>query len=244
MNQVKMNISRSFPHISRVMIWDLDGTIVNSFHRVAPCFDSDGNLDLNKYKNEACKHDLIMQDTLLPLVEYMRQCMNDANTLNIICTARLMSKSDYYFLRKQGLRGRGDSNIRVFSRDTLHKYFEADKVSEIYRSKDAVYKSYYFELFKQLYPNADFTMIDDHKGVLSAAASYGFKTLDAQAVNDILSIGVALIGGTFIDESLEDDNDYQFLADRLKLCWESMTEEERAEYSCSPQQYIEKLKVA
>ncbi|MFP9219739.1 hypothetical protein, partial [Enterococcus faecalis] len=94
MNQVKTNITRNFPHISRVMIWDLDGTIINSFHRVAPCFDSEGNLDLNKYKNEACKHDLIMQDTLLPLVTYMRQCMNDANTLNIICTARLMSKSD------------------------------------------------------------------------------------------------------------------------------------------------------
>ncbi len=72
-----------------------------------------------------------------------------------------------------------DSNIRVFSRDTLHKYFEADKVSEIYHSKDAVYKSYYFGLFKQLYPNADFTMIDDHKGVLSAAASYDLNA-DAQ----------------------------------------------------------------
>ncbi|AXC43201.1 5'-deoxyribonucleotide monophosphatase [Salmonella phage S124] len=244
MNQVNMNITRAFPHISRVMIWDLDGTIINSFHRVAPCFDDNGNLDLVKYSREACKHDLIMQDSLLPLVEYMRQCMNDANTLNIICTARLMSKSDYFYLRKQGLRGRGNSNIRVFSRDTLHKYFEADKVSEIYHSKDAVYKSYYFELFKQLYPNADFTMIDDHKGVLSAAASAGFKTLDAQAVNDILSIGVTLIGETFIDESLDDDNDYQFLAQRLEMCWQGMTDEERSEYSYTPQQFIDKLKVA
>lgn len=244
MNKETMIISRTFPHISRVMIWDLDGTVVNSFHRVAPCFDSAGNLDLNKYAREACKHDLIMQDSLLPLVAYMQDCMNDANTLNIICTARLMSKSDYYYLRKQGLRGRGESNIRVFSRDTLHKFFPHENVMNIYHSKDAVYKSYYFELFKQLYPNADFTMIDDHKGVLSAAASAGFKTLDAQAVNDILSIGVTLIGETFIDESLDDDNDYQFLAERLKMCWEGMTEEERAEYSTTPQQFIDKLKVA
>ncbi|QXN67502.1 hypothetical protein [Klebsiella phage vB_Kpn_3] len=176
--------------IKAIMIWDLDGTIINSFHRVAPCFDDKGNLDLNKYKNEACKHDLIMQDTLLPLVEYMRPVLNDANTLNIICTARLMSKSDYYYLRKQGLRGARIVISAYFPAIHYTNILEADKVSEIYHSKDAVYKSYYFELFKALYPNADFTMIDDHKGVLSAAASYGFKTLDAQAVNDILSIGV------------------------------------------------------
>ena len=58
MNKAIINSFRNFPHISRVMIWDLDGTIINSFHRVAPCFDSEGNLDLNKYKNEACKHHL------------------------------------------------------------------------------------------------------------------------------------------------------------------------------------------
>lgn len=244
MNTPIIKLAQVFPQILKVMIWDLDGTIINSFHRVAPCFDLEGNLDLTKYKNEACKHDLIMQDSLLPLVEYMRQCMNDPTVLNLVCTARLMSKSDYYYLRKQGLRGRGMSNIRVFSRDTLHKYFKADMVNDIYHSKDAAYKTQYFNLFKQLYPNADFTMVDDHKGVLEAAASVGFKTLDATMINDILSIGVRIGGESFIDESLADDNDYQFLADRLNMCWEGMTQEEREEYSISPQQYIDKLKVA
>ncbi|WLW41248.1 hypothetical protein LPEKDOOE_00163 [Salmonella phage KKP 3953] len=67
MNQVNMNITRTFPHISRVMIWDLDGTIINSFHRVAPCFDDNGNLDLIKYSREACKHELIMQDSFITI---------------------------------------------------------------------------------------------------------------------------------------------------------------------------------
>ncbi|TRG26300.1 deoxynucleotide monophosphate kinase, partial [Salmonella enterica subsp. enterica serovar Derby] len=48
MNQGNMKITRTFPHMSRVMIWDLDETIINSFHRVAPCCDDNRNVNLIK----------------------------------------------------------------------------------------------------------------------------------------------------------------------------------------------------
>lgn len=232
------------PNIKTVRIWDLDGTVINSFHRVQPCFDSEGNLNLAQYVATACTHDKIMADSVLPLVEYMKQSMNDSSVANIICTARLMRKSDYYFLRKQGLRGRGKQHNILMSRDVLHKYFEADKVKDIYSGRDADYKAAYFAVIREWYPNAVITMIDDNKSVLARAAEMGLQTLDATLMNDILSIGVTLAGESFIDESLDDDNDYQFLCDRLAHCWDGMTQEEREEYSVSPQVMISKLKVA
>lgn len=230
--------------IKVVKIWDLDGTVINSFHRVAPCFDNEGNLNLAKYMSEACHHDKIMGDSLLPLVEYMKESFNDSSVVNIICTARLMRKSDYYYLRKQGLRGRGINNSRILSRDVLARHFELDSIKEIYNSKDAAYKTAYFDLIKQWYPSAAITMIDDNQSVLRAAADAGLMTLDAVAVNDILSVGVKLVGESFIDESLDDDNDYQFLCERLEQCWLGMTDEERSEYSATPERFMQKLRAA
>jgi hypothetical protein len=232
------------PNIKNVRIWDLDGTVINSFHRVAPCFDSEGNLNLAKYMSTACTHEKIMADSVLPLVEYMKASFNDPETVNIICTARLMRKSDYYYLRKQGLRGRGKQHNLLMSRDVLHRFFSADKVKEIYSSRDADYKTAYFGVIKEMYPTATITMIDDNKSVLAAAVAAGLQTMDATAVNDILSIGVRLVGESFIDDSLDDDNDYQFLCERLEMCWQGMTDEERAEYTATPQRFIQKLKVA
>lgn len=54
--------------IKAIKLWDLDGTVINSFARVFPCMDEKGNLDLNMYREKACVHDAIMTDTLLPLV--------------------------------------------------------------------------------------------------------------------------------------------------------------------------------
>lgn len=239
-----MKVNTIFADVKTVKIWDLDGTVVNSFHRVAPCFDEAGNLDLTRYMKEAVTHDKIQADSLLPLVEYMRESMKDSSVVNVICTARLMRKSDYYYLRKQGLRGRGNTNTRVLSRDVLSRYFPLDNVKEIYSSKDAEYKTHYFNLLKAMYPNASFTMIDDNKGVLQAAVQAGMQTLDAQAVNDILQVGVRLAGERFIDESLDDDNDYQFLCERLEMCWQGMTHEERSEYTATPERFIAQLRAS
>ncbi|WKW87817.1 hypothetical protein pzkkv7_126 [Klebsiella phage pzk-kv7] len=230
--------------IKAIKLWDLDGTVINSFARVFPCMDEKGNLDLNMYREKACVHDAIMTDTLLPLVEYMRASLNDPTILNIIVTARYMGKSDYYFLRKQRIRAGRGGNIQILSRDVLHRYIGDADYKEVYYAKDGIYKTHYFEMLKAEYPNATITMIDDNKGVLAAAAAAGLQTMDATAINDILSIGVRLAGESFIDEALDDDNDYQYLCERLAHCWEGMTEEERNDYGVKPQQFIQSLAIA
>ncbi len=220
--------------VTKVNIWDLDGTVINSFHRVQPCLcPSTGNLDLQKYLREACKHELVMGDTLLPLVETMKRCFDSADTVNVIVTARTMAKSDYVFLRQNGLRGRNGQNVRVMSRDTLAKYFPHDEVRAIYSSSDANYKRRYFELLQAQYPGAQFTVYDDHKGVLRVASEMGFNVLDAQMVNDILSVGMSLIGEAIIDEHMAEDLDIDYLKAKLDFAWQCMTDEERAEYTAT-----------
>lgn len=218
--------------VTKVNIWDLDGTVINSFHRVQPCLCLEtGNLNLQQYFATACTHDKIMGDSLLPLVETMKRCFDADNTVNVIVTARSMAKSDYVFLRQNGLRGRNGQNVRVMSRDTLARYFPLEEVKGIYSSRDAEYKRRYFELLQAQYPGAEFTVYDDHKGVLAVASSMGFRVLDAEMVNDILSVGMSLIGEAIIDEHMSDDLDIDYLKAKLDFAWQCMTDEERAEHT-------------
>lgn len=241
---MNIKVNQTFPHIKFVKLWDLDGTVIDSFHRVKPCFDEEGNLNLAKYMKEATTHEKIQADTMLPLVEYMRQSMNAKDTANLICTARLMRKSDYYFLRKQSLRGRGDTNIRILSRDVLSRYFELEDVPRIYSSRDADYKTAYFRWVKATYPNAEITMIDDNQSVLKAAADFGLMTLDATALNDILSIGIKLGSEQLLDETIWDDEDFGYLKQRLEFCWQGLTQEEREEYSVNPNGFLQQLQAS
>lgn len=164
-----------------IHIFDLDQTTVNSDHRVLPLLDENRNLDLKRYRDEACKHELIQKDKLLPLADYMRLLIKQGEKV-VVCTARLMSNSDYVFLRKHGLRA-----PLVLSRDQLHKFFPAEKIDQIYNSGDAKYKGYYFDMLKARFGNnCDYIMYDDHKGVLEAARERGFYTVDALQMNAML----------------------------------------------------------
>lgn len=217
----------------KVNIWDLDGTVINSFHRVKPCFKPNGDLDLEKYKREACSHELIQADSLLPLVELMRQQMEASDTVNYIVTARAMSKSDYYFLRKQGLRGRGDDNIQVFSRDTLHKHCNPADYKTLYHSGDATYKRHYFTLLRRLhgFDNVTYTVYDDHQGVLREARAMGFNAIDARQLNDMLEIGIKLASEQFLEETITDDLDIDYLNEKVKFAFDQLTAEEKDYYS-------------
>lgn len=217
--------------VRRVNIWDLDGTVINSFHRVKPCLNENGDLDLHKYKTQACEHELIQQDGLLPLVELMRQQMNEPDTRNYIVTARLMTKSDYYFLRRQGLRGRGTDNIQLFGRDTLARFFSPDDVDAFYHSSDAIYKRGYFNLIQQRHPYAEITVYDDHDGVLDTARSLGFNAVDAKVMNDYLEVGIKLASESIVNEMLDDDNDIDFLIQRVNMAWNNLPDEEKDYYS-------------
>lgn len=76
------------------VIFDLDGTVIDSSHRKAT--KPDGSLDLEHWI-ENNVHDKIMQDSLLPLAASMRALAAIGHTI-IICTARAIQPADKLFL--------------------------------------------------------------------------------------------------------------------------------------------------
>lgn len=167
-------------------LFDLDGTVINSFHRVKPCLKEGGDLDLAKYRREACTHDKVMRDELLPLVEHMKALIASGEQVGI-CTARSMNKSDYVFLRQNGIR-----TPFIASRDRIHKHFPADMVQAICQSGDAAYKAAWLQMLKATRPESTIHLYDDHDGVLAAAARLGVVTFDAKTINQQLDRAYAL----------------------------------------------------
>lgn len=82
--------------ITRVSIYDMDGTIVCSLHRYKTIIDDNGeriNLDYwreNEYR--------AMDDSLLPLSKQYRTDLNDENCFVIIATARVLRAADNQFI--------------------------------------------------------------------------------------------------------------------------------------------------
>lgn len=161
-------------------LFDLDGTVIDSFHRVAPCLKENGDLDLAMYRREACSHDKVMQDELLPLVEKMRALITAGESVGIL-TARQMGKSDYVYLRQNGIK-----TAFIASRDRIHKYFPDDMVKAICSSGDAAYKSAWLQMLKATRPETALHLYDDHEGVLEAAAKLGVTVFDSKTINEQL----------------------------------------------------------
>lgn len=197
---------------SVVHCFDLDGTVIDSFHRVAECLDHNGNLDLNKYCEQACKHDKIMKDTFLPLYHLMTDLLNKGEIV-VICTARLMGKSDYFFLRKAGLK-----RVRfIASRDRLGKWFAPETAKAVYSLSDAEYKRHWLEYMKGLFLGYDFIVYDDHKGVLNMAESLGYKTVDANAANTVADTFFQMGFESGIDDIISDLEETVFINTGIEL---------------------------
>lgn len=76
------------------VIFDLDGTVIDSTHRQAT--KADGSLDLDHwFENNTA--DKIMADALLPLAETMRGLAAIGHKI-VICTARAIQNADKVFL--------------------------------------------------------------------------------------------------------------------------------------------------
>lgn len=155
-------------------VFDLDGTVIDSFHRVSPCLEANGDLNLVKYIREACTFEQVMKDTLLPLAGHMVNLIAKGENV-AICTARNMFKHDYVFLRKHGLRV-----PFIMSRDNC-------TTKEHYKKSDAEYKSEWLDKFKTQHSVTDFVLYDDNRAVLAMADSRAdVKARDAIAWNKFL----------------------------------------------------------
>lgn len=84
--------------ITRVAIYDMDGTIVDSSHRYRTIVDENGErIDLDYWRENEYR---AMDDTLLPLYEQYRRDLADENCYTIIATARVMNEPDWKFVNE------------------------------------------------------------------------------------------------------------------------------------------------
>jgi len=84
--------------ITRVAIYDMDGTIVDSSHRYRTIVDDAGErIDLQYWRDNQFR---AMDDSLLPMAEQYRADLRDENCYVIIATARVMNAPDWQFVKE------------------------------------------------------------------------------------------------------------------------------------------------
>ena len=85
--------------ITRIAIYDMDGTIVDSSHRYRVIMGADNvqRIDLPHWREN---QKLAMLDTLLPLSQQYRADIADPQCYVIIATARVMNKPDLQYIRE------------------------------------------------------------------------------------------------------------------------------------------------
>jgi len=85
--------------MKRIVVFDLDETIIDSAHRTPN--KADGTLDLQKYF-ELKTRESIFRDSLLPLADTFKALCRRDNYI-VICTARAMNQDDFDFLEMHNL---------------------------------------------------------------------------------------------------------------------------------------------
>lgn len=151
----------------RIIIWDLDETIIDSKHRTPN--NPDGTLNLERYF-ELKTRENIFGDTLLPLARVFKSLCRATNYV-AICTARAMNRDDYDFLAHHELSAhtvmcRPENGSENHIRDADLK---ARKIQRLRNLKQ----------FREL----PVYMLDDAKPVISRMRQIGVKCLNAHTVN-------------------------------------------------------------
>lgn len=155
----------------RILVFDLDETVICSKHRTPS--NADGSLNLPAYIANHTPEN-VAKDTLLPLADVMKKAYLDGHYI-IVLTARDMMQCDYDFLALHGLR--------------YHKLFSRDQAKPAHYSlKDGEYKARWIMPFLNLkqFKGKPVLMFDDAAPVKKALRGY-FPVVCAIKTNAKLS---------------------------------------------------------
>ena len=150
------------------VIFDLDGTVIDSRHRQAT--KADGSLDLEHWI-ERNKPELIMQDLLLPLARVMRIIKRNGHKV-IVCTARAYQIADEEFLAMN------DLGYDVYLSRAAKGDMRDDATLKVQLLND-YFRSQGFKSVKDAKP----IMFDDNLKVIDAMINLGITIYDANLAN-------------------------------------------------------------
>jgi hydroxymethylpyrimidine pyrophosphatase-like HAD family hydrolase len=153
--------------MKRIVVFDLDETLVNSKHRTPN--NPDGTLNLQEYFKLKTRENTLA-DTLLPLATVFKRLCRKENYV-VICTARQMQDMDYEFLKLHNLH--------------YHAMMCRPADGSENHVKDGVLKARKLNRLRNLkqFKNLPVIMFDDAKPVLSAIRKAGIVCLNAIKIN-------------------------------------------------------------
>lgn len=158
--------------MKRIVVFDLDETIIDSAHRTPN--RPDGTLDLERYF-ELKNRESIFRDSLLPLADtFKRLCRRDNYV--VICTARAMNQDDFDFLAAHGL----DAHL------VLCRPLDGSEN----HIKDPVLKARKIQRLRNLrqFAGKPVVMFDDSPPVIREMRKTGIVCLNAIKVNEALAV--------------------------------------------------------
>jgi len=153
--------------MKNVIVFDLDGTVIDSSHRTPN--KPDGTLDLERYF-KLRNRESIFRDTLLPLAKLMRK-MFEHNYI-IVCTSRTIDDADIDFMKKHNL--------------PYHTFLSRSKKDV---RKDDVFKFAKLSRYRNLrqFRNKQWLMFDDAIPVIALMRKIGIVCLNSKKINERLS---------------------------------------------------------
>ena len=167
------------------VIFDLDGTVIDSSHRHAS--KPDGSIDLKHWFDNAKPH-MICQDKLLPLVRSMR-LLHSAGHHIIICTARCLQEADLVFLANNNLPysailSRAGRFVEPHEPDFHLSYhgFLGDERDDA-EMKAALLTEYFAAKGLRVGVDVEPIMFDDNLKVVARMIKMGIQCLDATKLN-------------------------------------------------------------
>jgi FMN phosphatase YigB (HAD superfamily) len=152
--------------MKRVVIFDLDETVVDSAHRTPN--HADGTLNLPLYLQLKTRENTLA-DGLLPLADFWKS-LDLSETYVVVCTARTWAEFDQEFLDMHGLR----------AHKIIARFTEAhNKMRDPELKRRGLRKLFSLRQFRHL-PKY---MFDDSKPVISAMREMGIVCLNSHKVN-------------------------------------------------------------
>lgn len=152
------------------VIFDLDGTVIDSSHRKATL--PDGSLDLAHWL-ENNRPEKIMLDGLLPLARVMRILAETCTV--IVCTARQVQQADFDFMAANGLK------YHAF----LHRETGNNESDETLKVR--LLTNYFKGLGFSSVADAKALFFDDNLHVLNAVGRLGVTCVNAVEANERLA---------------------------------------------------------
>lgn len=152
--------------MKRIVIFDLDETVVDSAHRTPN--NPDGTLNLPLYL-ELKTRDNTMRDGLLPLAEFWRS-LDLSETYVVVCTARTWAEFDQEFLDTHGLR----------AHKVIARFTEAEcKMRDPELKRRGLSRLFNLKQFRNL-PKY---MFDDARPVIAEMRRMGITCMNSHKVN-------------------------------------------------------------